>query len=222
MSRHWENIVDAYLLVGMGKSYLKDQQSLTGEQFLAPADHARNLVEPLQQELGPVAVMSFRKLPGHEFIVEARLPMPDVSLYEHDLVLQHPEDRDELVVNVDKFVDRLRKSLPDGVWIRDGYSIRTARGVFDYDEIVERWEAEREANGGHVRNLSPKDLAEIISVQVGSHVILADPQSDAFIVGRIDDEGLCEPIKAHLRIEEAEDLLKSLTKDADPIWNPYF
>lgn len=112
------------------------------------------------------------------------------------------------------------KDLPADTSIDGDFSIRTERGTYLYDDILDHCRGERAANGGYMRDLSRREVSELIEVQIGEYAILDDPKGDAFIVGRIDDEGLCEPIKADLRIEEAEDLLNELAKDAEPIWSP--
>jgi hypothetical protein len=76
-------------------------------------------------------------------------------------------------------------------------------------------------NGLNLEDFSADEVAAATVLQIGDHAVLVDAAADCYVVAWIDEDGLCEPIKGDLSLEDAEAMLNELANHGVPVYQAF-
>lgn len=184
---------------------------------------AKHMLAPFQAEFGTISALSFRRNERDgTYQIEIRLPLagfPDANM---ELSEFSAEQLDEAVRIGEAFETRLKAALAKGTQVDLAQTtIRTPRHSYAWYDVLEAQRTYDIRNGATLKDYDASEVAAATVLQIGDHAVLEDHTVDCYVVARIDEDGLCHPIKGDLSMEDAEELLNGLASDPEPVFQAF-
>lgn len=207
------------------RNYDADHAALSAQNVGAVTTKAmaKHMLAPFQAEFGTISALSFRRNESDgTYQIEIRLPLagfPDANV---ELSKFSAEQLDEAVRIGEAFESRLKAALAKGTQVDFAQTtIRTPKHSYGWWDVLEAQRTYDIRNGISLNDYDANDVAAATVLQIGDHAVMEDSTGDCYVVARIDEDGLCHPIKGDLSMEDAEELLNELAIEADPVFQSF-
>lgn len=211
--------------VKIARDYETDHAALSAQGSGAVTTRALavHMLAPFQAEFGTISALSFRRNESDgTYQIEIRLPLagfPDANV---ELSKFSAEQLGEAVKVGEAFVARLKASLVEGTQVDfDHTSIRTPKHSYAWRDVLEAQRTYDIRNGVGLSEYDANDVAAATVLQIGDHAVMEDSSADCYVVARIDEDGLCHPIKGDLSMADAEELLNGLASEPEPVFQSF-
>jgi hypothetical protein len=211
--------------VKIARNYETDHAALSA-QGSAPVTTralAIHMLAPFQKEFGTISALSFRRNESDgTYQIEIRLPLagfPDANV---ELSKFSAEQLDEAVRVGEAFVARLKTSLVEGTQVDfEHTTVRTPKHSYAWWDVLEAQRTYDIRNGVSLSDYDAGEVAAATVLQIGDHAVMEDSTGDCYVVARIDEDGLCHPIKGDLSMEDAETMLNGLASEPEPVFQSF-
>ncbi|MNU36381.1 hypothetical protein D3C71_249960 [compost metagenome] len=207
------------------RNYDADLEALSaqGAGVVTTKAMAKHMLAPFQADFGTISALSFRRNERDgTYQIEIRLPLagfPDANM---ELSEFSAENLDEAVRVGEAFVARLKASLVEGTQVDfEHTTIRTPKHSYTWWDVLQAQRTYDIRNGASLNDYDANDVAAATVLQIGDHAVLEDSTGDCYVVARIDEDGLCHPIKGDLSMEDAETMLNGLAIEPEPVFQSF-
>jgi hypothetical protein len=180
---------------------------------------AQHMLTPFQTEFGMISALSFRRNETDgTYQIEIRIPLAGFPDDGMDLSEFSPDQLVEAIEVGEAFEGRVRDTLSAGTLVDFVRStVKTPTHSYVWSDVLDAQRTYDIRNGINLKDYDADEVAAATVLQIGDYAVIEDGAADCYVVARIDEDGLCLPLKGDLSYEDAEAMLQVLTKDADPV-----
>lgn len=153
-----------------------------------------------------------------------RIALPLAGFPDADIHLSEfsPEQLADAIEVGEAFENRLKTALVAGTLVDFGQTtIKTLKQTHIWWDILDAQRTYAIRNGINLKDYDTDEVAAATVLQIGDHAVLEDGAADCYVVARINEDGLCDPIKGDLSLADAEAMLNDLTADSRPVFEAF-
>lgn len=211
--------------VNLTRNYADDIAALSaqGVSPVTARNLARHMLAPLERGFGTISAVSFlRNVGAGTYQIEISIPVAGIPHDQGDLEQFSEDALAQTIEVVDAIQDRLREVTSSGTkFDESAIVIRTATHAYRWGQVLDAHKTFEIRRGLNLTALDAEQVMAATELQIGDLAVVADVSADCYAVARIDEDGLCHPIKGDLSFADAETMLNTHASKAAPIYRSF-